>query len=127
MFNPEGYEKAKFTPEYNIARISALPDSNSYIVAFQLPENFMVIKDGQKTSLPDLEHGHHMAVVSSQNANSPVNYPNKLFTNIIQNTSLGKRGKAAIEMTTNTKTNHGRSVRTPFLPCISYRQAANQK
>lgn len=127
MFNPEGYEKAKFTPEYNVARISALPDSNSYIVAFQLPENFMVIKDDQKTSLPDLEHGHHMAVVSSQNANSTINYPNKLFTNIIQNTSLGKRGEAAIEMTTNMKTNHGKSVRAPYLPCICYRQAANQK
>ena len=127
MFNPEGYEKAKFTPEYNIARISELSDNNSYIVAFKLPENFTIIKDEQKISLPDLEHGHHMAVVSSKNANSTINYPNKLFTNIIQNISLGKRGKEALELSMNIKTDNSRSIKNIHIPYINYRQSTSQK
>ncbi len=127
MFNPETYEKAKFTPEYSTARVSALPQNNSYIVAFKLPEDIMILKDGQKTSLPDLENGHHMAVISAVNANSGINYPNRLFTSIVQNASLGKRGEEVLELATNTKQTHNRSTRATYTPFIQYQQRQSQK
>jgi hypothetical protein len=127
MFNPETYEKAKFTPEYSTARVSALPQNNSYIVAFKLPEDLMILKDGQKTSLPDLENGHHMAVISAVNANSGINYPNRLFTSIIQNASLGKRGEEVLELATNTKQTHNHSTRATYTPFIQYQQRQSQK
>ncbi len=126
MFNPEGYEKAKFTPDYNIAHISTLSDNRGYIVAFKLAENFMISEGDKKTFLPDIEHGHHMAVVSAKNANSNSNYPNKLFTSIIQNVSLGKRGEEMLNLSIITKQDH-HHIKPPYMSIINYRQSVNQK
>ena len=93
MANPELYELVKYRPSNNPARISIMPDERNHIIAFKLPEDFAVFDDKrQKQYLPDLENGHHMAVVTARNANSFANYPQTFFTTVLENASLGYRG-----------------------------------
>lgn len=94
MFNPELYEQSKYRPGTDApARISIMPDNRNYIIALNLPEDFAVYdKQGGKQALPDLENGHHMAVITRKNANSSDNYPYRQFTTVLENASLGRRG-----------------------------------
>ncbi len=94
MFNPELYEQSKYRPGTNApARISVMPDNRNYIIALNLPEDFAVYDEkGAKQPLPDLENGHHMAVITRKNANSSDNYPYRQFTTVLENASLGRRG-----------------------------------
>lgn len=94
MFNPELYEQSKYRSGKNTsARISLMPDNRNYIIALNLPENFAVYDDkGCKQPLPDIENGHHMAVITKKNANSSDNYPYRQFTTVLENASLGYRG-----------------------------------
>lgn len=93
MANPELYELVKYRSSNNPARISIMPDERNHIIAFKLPEDFAVFDDKrQKQYLPDLENGHHMAVVTARNANSFANYPQTFFTTVLENASLGYRG-----------------------------------
>ena len=94
MFNPETYERAKFEENgFSQAKITIMPDNRNYIIALKLPDDFAIYnEDHQKVSLPDLENGHHMGVITRPNANSWHNYPLLQFTTVLENASLGKRG-----------------------------------
>lgn len=94
MFNPELYEQSKYRPDTGApARITVMPDNRNYIIALSLPEDFAVYDEQHgKQPLPDLENGHHMAVVTRRNANSLVNYPYRQFMTVLENASLGHRG-----------------------------------
>ena len=94
MFAPRLYEQSKYRPETTApARISIMPDNRNYIVALNLPEDFALYdQNHHKHPLPDLENGHHMAVVTARNANSATNYPFLQFTSVLENASLGRRG-----------------------------------
>ncbi|MBQ7284924.1 MAG: hypothetical protein IJW72_01540 [Alphaproteobacteria bacterium] len=94
MFNPELYEQSKYHHNTNApAKITIMPDNRNYIIALNLPEDFAVYDEhNQKQALPDLENGHHMAVITRRNANSITNYPYKQFITVLENASIGYRG-----------------------------------
>ncbi len=94
MFNPELYEQTKYRPDTSApARITIMPDNRNYVIALNLPEDFAVYDEHHnKQSLPDLENGHHMAVITKKNANSLSNYPYQQFITVLENASLGQRG-----------------------------------
>ncbi len=95
MFNPELYEQSKYIPNnQQQARITIMPDKRNYVIALNLPENFAVWDNGEKHVLPDLENGHHMGIITQKNANSVFNYPLQQFSTVLENASLGSRGKA---------------------------------
>lgn len=108
MFNPELYEQSKYRPDTGTpARISVMPDNRNYIIALRLPENFAVYdSEHNKQPLPDLENGHHMAVITRRDANSPTNYPYRQFTTVLENASLGRRGLSVFNRLENEQPAH---------------------
>ena len=89
MFTPEEYDKYKYTPSIAPSRITVQQNGQRIIEAFNLPEDFAVYdSENRKQNLANLEHGHHMAVITKQNANSRQNYPMKRFVSTLENTCL---------------------------------------
>ncbi len=98
MFNPELYEKAKYRTSPAPAYITLLPDKRNSIIAFNLPENVKILTPERKIETPpDIENGHHMGLVTQYNLASLENHPANIFRTVLQNASLGKRGKEVYE------------------------------
>ena len=98
MFTPEAYEKNKYKNGNNQSHITTSP--NRIIEAFDLPEDFAILdSDNKKHPLANIENGHHMAVITKENANSPSNYPKNKFNSIVQRVSQGERPFSLIKTT----------------------------
>ena len=96
MFNPELYEKCKYhqNSDDNRYRLTRMPDNRNYIMAMRLPEDFQTYNENnQPTPLKNEENGHHMAFVTKPNLNSADNFPLKCFSTVLENASLGYRGR----------------------------------
>lgn len=94
MFNPEMYEKVKYQNEPGQARITVMPDRRNFIIATALPEDLLII-DRQKgfKHIKNQENGHHIAFLTTPNMASETNFICNMFTNVLENASLGYRGQ----------------------------------
>lgn len=92
------YEKTKVSDAATPARLSLLPDGRNYILALRLPEKLAFMQDGQIKELHDGEYGHNMANISTPNLYDRDNYAHNIFTTILTNSSLGKRGPDVLQL-----------------------------
>ena len=100
MFNPELYEAVKYRPSPLPVRVTVMPDDRNRIIACNLPADFAVrTADGGLQPLTDIENGHHMGLITAPNANSNTDIPFKLFKNIVENATIGRRGREVFQTT----------------------------
>lgn len=123
MLNPEIYEQVKYHSSEYPAHLTVMPDGRNHVVAFDLPEK-VTIKDtnGNTIPMPDVENGHHMGLVTTPNTSSTYNYPLIQFKNILQNASLGKRGREVFNSNSSIQKTNG-----VILPIYYRHQLAQRK
>lgn len=108
MFNPELYEQVKYRQgDGSQARVTQMPDGRNYVIALNLPEDFGIWKNGEKHPFPYLENGHHMGIVTEKNENQAMNYTTERFINVLENASLGRRGREVFNVRENMYQNRG--------------------
>lgn len=94
MFNPEIYEQVKYQNDPGNIRITLMPDQRNYIIASALPQDLIIVDRMQSLKrIPNQENGHHIAFLTTPNLAGKDNFISNMFANVIENASLGGRGK----------------------------------
>ena len=89
--NPELYDKVKYRQNNLPAKITCINQNSSYIVAFKLAENNIIVENNKLKDFNDAEFGHNPINITTQNILSD-NFAQTQFRTVLQNATLGKRG-----------------------------------
>lgn len=100
------YEQTKCKSPQSSAQLSIMPDGRNFVAALSLPENFSVVQNNQVVPFIDGEFGHSMTNVNTPNILDTDNFAHHLFKSVLQNSSLGLRGKDVLNISTTRTPNH---------------------
>lgn len=93
MFRPQVYEHVKYKENSLPARITEMPDKNSFIIAFKLADDLSIIHNKEEIRhIDNQENGHYISFATAPNLASADNFPYNQFRTVLENVALGKRG-----------------------------------
>lgn len=99
--NHELYERTKCRRQDDAARISIMPDKQNFVIALKMPEKTVICDNENTKVFKDEEFGHSLSNVNTPNLASQYNYAHNIFKSVLENSSMGKRGRDVLQ--TNTK------------------------
>ncbi len=93
MFRPQVYEQVKYKENKLPAKVTVMPDKQSFVVAFKLAHDLSIIHNKEEIRhIDNQENGHYISFATAPNLASEDNFPYNQFRTILENASLGKRG-----------------------------------